>query len=149
MSHFALFTACVMLPHCLMPEQQDQNNGTTVVQQDGALLSFNKMAHHCLSTRLRTMTVKQDGTPLPFNKMAYHCRSTRWRTVTFPHRSDAIFTQLYPKRGLDVRDLLSGPPHSPDILTPTIRPQFAAAHHGGRKGGPRCAAANTVELECR
>jgi hypothetical protein len=36
MSHFALFTACVMLSHYLMPQLQDQNNGTIVVQQDGA-----------------------------------------------------------------------------------------------------------------
>jgi hypothetical protein len=36
MSQFALFTACVMPSYRLMPEQQDQNNGTTVVQQDGA-----------------------------------------------------------------------------------------------------------------
>jgi len=63
MSQFALFTACVMLPHCLMPEQQDQNNGTTVVQRDGALLSFNKMAHQDCSTRWRTVTVQQDGAP--------------------------------------------------------------------------------------
>jgi len=51
-----------------MPEQQDQNNGTTVVQQDGALLSCNKIA---------TMTVEQDGTLLSFNKMAHRHISTQ------------------------------------------------------------------------
>jgi len=83
---------------------------TMTVQQDGAPLSCNKMARHYLSTRLRNMTVKQDGAPLSFNEMEHHCRSTRWRTSTFPHRSDAIFSQRYPKRELDVWELLSGPP---------------------------------------
>jgi hypothetical protein len=36
MPQFALLTACEMLSHYLMPQLQDQNNATIVVQQDGA-----------------------------------------------------------------------------------------------------------------
>jgi len=78
-----------MLSHCLMSEQQDQNNGTAVLQQDGAPLSFNKIAHHdlkkmeyhCRSTRWCTMTAQQEGASLSCNKMAHQDGSRRWGTT--------------------------------------------------------------------
>ena len=122
---------------------------TTMVQQDGVPWLYNKMEHHFLATRWRTTVFQQDCATWLLNKTEHHCRSTRWRTATFPHRSYATFTQRYPKKSTGRTGPTEWHPHSPDLLAPTVRPQFAAAHHGGGKGGQHCAATNTVELECR
>jgi hypothetical protein len=112
----------------------------TTVQQGGSSLSCNKMAQHCLSTRMRNMTAQQNGAPLSFNKMAHRHIFTQVRRY---------FHTALPKKRTGRTGHTEWHPHSPELLAPTVRPHFAAAHHEGGKGGQHCAAANTVELECR
>jgi len=88
-SQSTFLPASVTVENHVMSQPLACNYGSMMVQQDGAPLSFNKIAHHdlkkmeyhCRSTRWCTMTAQQEGASLSCNKMAHQDGSRRWGTT--------------------------------------------------------------------